>query len=1488
VGGVLDNGGGRSSADQEALIRSAISRWRASVIDVAAANRLLSLRPAGTGMIEVVRPAADDVLSRLRTGGTFAFRSLQPWAGEPATMPPPTPYLLDTRKEPDDLEAALQALVRRSSQESLERGLPVLYLAFGTLTWADRDQARYTSPLLLMPVRLVAAETRQPPMLEPTADDPVINPALSLELSRARITLPRVDDLAKVTLSGLLDTVRAAVAAKDGWLASESVVLACFPPMNEATYRDLLEHENLIAAHRAVRVLAAGLSGAGPALGEITRGQTGVGAAVGIPPMVLDADSSQRACVMAALAGRSFTIDGPPGTGKSQTIANIVGALLHAGKTALVVSHKAAALDVVVDRLTGAGLGGYLLELHSHHATRTAVAASLAEALDTVPATPAAVPSAGTEPARRQREQLSAYAYAVNRVRDPLGYSLHDVLTMIASLRAVPAAPATGHAPVHLTAEVLGEIRRAAAALAAAWRPAAQGRSFAWRGVAQRDGLDGPLYEAASALETLARVIRGNRILADATGLTRPSDAQTLARLLDHLLAWPEGVPDEWLTVDTLDVVEAAVAQLTAALTEIAAREAQAARAAGIPWSAIPQRNALPAADGAPLAGLNPACADASSLGSGQIIELARDFSATADSLERWLSALSGLAAILGLQPPVTFSAADDLLTVARLGGELDRPERAWLSDPGYRAAGHAAQVLYDAHCTLAQAEAAARSYFTPDALRQDVSGLAKRFANDYQGLGRLSAACRADKKVVGAITREGIAEDTAQQHLGLAVTWKQAAEALAAAELQHAALLGPHYAGQATDFTRLERALTHAANAIRCARGQDLSRAADYIARDAAPNGAVSGMVAEARQYLSAWQAALAPEPAIAPRPELLNGTIMEAIGWLRAHLRPLHAASEFTRAVGEVVGRPLTLGQARQVIALREAADAAHARLAARDAVFQDLCGQLYAAAATDVMALREALEWTRRLRAMITGGSGPLTPAHLAAAESAVPTDRLVKAADAWHDACSALLAAFSPQYRPELAAELDDYSGGYHLLEAMFEDTGGRGEWHAYQAARAALAAHGMDAAVGFCIDERIEPAQVPQVIERALLREWADQQLRTDPALAPLRAAGRDALVDRYQQLERELATAAIADIIRACNARRPRGDTGESAVIRLEAAKESGHMPVRELLDQAGHLTQAIKPCILTSPLAVSQYLPADMHFDAVIFDEASQISPADAVNCSYRGGSVILAGDHRQLPPASFASSALDDGEPRPAEFEGAAIPESVLDLARGSGAFSNLALRWHYRSRHEALIAFSNAAFYGGRLLPVPGGGPEAGIDGEPEAGIELFYGEGTYQGQTTRDNPSEAARVAQRVIHHYDTRPALTLGVVTFSEAQAVAIEAALGEARKRRPDLDRFFGTDRLRGFFVKGVAAAQGDERDVLITSIGYGPDEKGQVTSDLGPLGGPDGWRRLNVAATRARHRIEIVSSIRASDIPETVTDEGLKYLRRYLDFAAL
>jgi very-short-patch-repair endonuclease len=222
----------------------------------------------------------------------------------------------------------------------------------------------------------------------------------------------------------------------------------------------------------------------------------------------------------------------------------------------------------------------------------------------------------------------------------------------------------------------------------------------------------------------------------------------------------------------------------------------------------------------------------------------------------------------------------------------------------------------------------------------------------------------------------------------------------------------------------------------------------------------------------------------------------------------------------------------------------------------------------------------------------------------------------------------------------------------------------------------------------------------------------------------------------------------------------------------------------------------------------------------------------------------------------------------------------ESVLDLMKSSGHFNTMTLRWHYRSRHEHLIAYSNASFYNGRLITFP-----SAIDMSDDMGVKYFHVGGTYRRSAGRDNPTEAIAVAERVIHHFDTRPNQSLGVVAFSAAQRDTIENALTLARASRPELERFFDDDRLDGFFIKSLEYVQGDGRDVMIFSIGYGPDEHGTVYKNFGALNRQGGERRLNVAITRARELVEVVTSMSAAQLGD-VSNEGARHLRRYLDFA--
>jgi very-short-patch-repair endonuclease len=1500
---VADFGFGWPSRDRETLIRSAITTWRDGLINLTGSNRLLNFKPSRTGMIRLVRPAPEDVWSRLAANGGYGFRSLQagranhgagrePGGAEPDeefSVPPPAADILDTDKPSEDLAAALRTLYRRSNQDYLDRGVWVLYLAFGALTWIDEDRTHYTSPLLLVPVQLEHAGNMAEARLKRAPEECVVNPALALKLSRWEINLPRADDygdLEDISLTGVLGSVRAAIARQEGWQVNDSLVLSYFSFAKEAMYRDLLDHEGQIAAHPVIGALAAGGRGETTSqfyFDEIPEDEVDRRAAPENTPVILDADSSQRACIAAALDGRSFVMDGPPGTGKSQTIANMIGVLLHAGKTVLFVSEKAAALDVVRDRLDEAGLRSYLLELHSHKATRKEVATTLGTALDTVPVAPGAMSVIDVDTARKRREELNAYADAMNRPRDPLSYSLHDLLGMIAQLRDVPAAPATGIAPVDLTVEAFNEIRATAQRLSGAWRPASQGRSFIWRGVQEQGSLDSCLYQAESALRTLNGMTLVNGTLAETFGLTHPSDAAVLAMLLDHLSRRPAGVPEDWLISGTLDAVSGAADELATRLADIEVCEEEICRITGITWAEVPSSTALPVVDRSELTSLIPPAVELDSLSAPEIGELSNRFAADADMLQEHLRSLSGLAAALGLRAPQTFQDAGDLLRVISTAQESNRPERAWLSAQGLEAAGYAAHVLQEAWQTLARAETEASAYYTSAVLREDVESLASRFDSEHHGLGKLSGDYRADKKTVAAFTREGTNKDDSYKYLWLAVGWKRAADALSAAETAHFSILGAYYAASSTDWNQLAEVLTLAGTAVRAARGQDLDRAADFIARDAAPEPAITRVANDTSLDLNAWHEFLVTGPKSAARPELLYGTMTDAIGWLRAHLGPMNSAALFAYEVSQAVRNGLTVSQARYVAGLRDAVNAAQTRLGERDAQFSGALGGLYMGVQTDTTAVRAAVEWARSVREVITGTDAPLNPAQAKEAGDAVPVGQLAAAADDWRRAREALLEAFDLARRAHLAAELDDFDNARDLIGALREDIGGKDEWHAYQSCRVSLSIRGLDAAVAFCISERVPSSQVPQVIERALLQELAEHHLQTDPDLSTVRAADRDALVSEYQQLDRALIASATDGIIRVCNARRPRNDFGEAAIIRREAEKKKRHMPVRTLIERTRHVTQAIKPCFMMSPLAVSQYLPPDVTFDVVIFDEASQVSPGDAINCIYRGSALILAGDQKQLPPSNFfAGGIADDDDEWSEDSDDTAEFESILDHAKASGAFRNLTLRWHYRSMHEALIAFSNVYFYEGRLVTFP----SRDSDG-PDVGVELFWVNGTYRRGTSRDNPQEAAAVAKRVIHHFDTRPGLSLGVVTFSEAQAGAINDAIDRAGQDRPDLKRFFATDRLRGFFIKSLESVQGDERDVMIFSIGYGPDENGKTTMGFGPLNRQGGWRRLNVAITRARYRNEIVSSIRPEDIPESVTNEGVLYLRRYLDYAA-
>ena len=410
-------------------------------------------------------------------------------------------------------------------------------------------------------------------------------------------------------------------------------------------------------------------------------------------------------------------------------------------------------------------------------------------------------------------------------------------------------------------------------------------------------------------------------------------------------------------------------------------------------------------------------------------------------------------------------------------------------------------------------------------------------------------------------------------------------------------------------------------------------------------------------------------------------------------------------------------------------------------------------------------------------------------------------------------------------------------------------------------------------------------QVIGEVEHVWWASLAQEITVRDPAYGAHDGAGLRRDVAEFAEADRAHQSATV-DRVRSAVARNVRevllDNPAHEALVRAEAGKARRHKPLRDLMPQASTTLTAIKPCWAMSPLVVASTLPPGRWFDVVIFDEASQVQPAQAISAISRARQVVVAGDERQLPPTNFFTVVSDDESDAPVAEETLTEGfESVLDVL--AAALPTRNLTWHYRSRDERLIAFANQAMYDGRLTTFPGTAIDSAVTFEPVDGqADVQPGVDTIE---TTDG--EVARVVELALEHARTRPTESLGVIALGIKHADRLEDAITEALRTAPDVAHFFDDTRDERFFVKNLERVQGDERDAIILSIGYGKTPHGRVLHRFGPLNIEGGERRLNVAITRARARMTVVSALRAADLdPGRLKARGALMLRDFLAYA--
>ena len=550
-----------------------------------------------------------------------------------------------------------------------------------------------------------------------------------------------------------------------------------------------------------------------------------------------------------------------------------------------------------------------------------------------------------------------------------------------------------------------------------------------------------------------------------------------------------------------------------------------------------------------------------------------------------------------------------------------------------------------------------------------------------------------------------------------------------------------------------------------------------------------------------------------------------------------------------------------------------------------------------ATNIPKISAALKLADELRASLVGLAK--VPEHLvllrrSAALLIVEGNDLLAAAGAIAGAVAVLKSAYERlqeefAHFTELSGSAVDAATDLKALranaQAIIENEPQIKAWCDWCRVRDEAEALGLSPLIAAVMDHNVAKGPIVDLFEVAYARWFAIGAIDDEPLLRGFVPAEHMSDIEAYRRVDDELAKLSSRYIrAKLCGLIPDKNEavkSGGFGVLKHELQKSRRHKPVRQLAIEMGDAMSKLAPCMLMSPLSIAQYLPADQDlFDLVIFDEASQIAPWDAIGSIARGKQVVVAGDPRQMPPTSFFNRGASAGDDDTEEDL-----ESILDECLGAGVPSHR-LTWHYRSRHESLIAFSNHNYYDSELITFPA------AETRPSA-VEWRRVPGVYAKGKGRNNQVEAKAIVAETVKRL-TDPAFvasgkSIGIITLNSEQQKLISDLLDQARAERPEIEPYFQLDRSEPVVVKNLETVQGDERDVIILGIAYGPAESGAhvMSMNFGPLNRDGGWRRLNVAVTRARQEMLVFTSFDPSMIDMNRTSaRAVHDLRHFIEFA--
>lgn len=453
--------------------------------------------------------------------------------------------------------------------------------------------------------------------------------------------------------------------------------------------------------------------------------------------------------------------------------------------------------------------------------------------------------------------------------------------------------------------------------------------------------------------------------------------------------------------------------------------------------------------------------------------------------------------------------------------------------------------------------------------------------------------------------------------------------------------------------------------------------------------------------------------------------------------------------------------------------------------------------------------------------------------------------------------------------------------YAFLKNLSDNIYELGQWTSLNSITEELNSNGLENITQAVKQGIVSPEEIESSFNCNLYYELILAELNSDERLRAFRGNQFEELISQYHKLIDKFRSLTIQELVAKLSAEIPvsgkiSSSSSEIGILKRAIKSNGRMMSIRKLFNETPNLLRRLCPCMLMSPISVAQYIdPSFPKFDLVIFDEASQIPTCEAVGTIARGENVVIVGDPKQLPPTSFfASNRIDEDNIENEDLE------SLLDDCLAVSMPQEY-LKWHYRSRHESLIAYSNMQYYDNKLYTFPS-------PNDLVSEVSLVHIDGYYDKGRTKQNKAEAVAVVNEIIRRLkdDSLKYDSIGVVTFSSVQQNLIDDLLSEEFAKYPELEEQ-NKNSAEPLFIKNLENVQGDERDVILFSIGYGPDKDGKVSMNFGPLNRDGGWRRLNVAISRARKSMTVYSTITPEQIDLSRTrSDGVAGLKGFLEFA--